>query len=132
MWFRLAADAIVLVHFAFVIFVIAGGFIVLRWPRAAWIHVPAAIWGAAIEFGGWVCPLTPLENALRAAAGQAGYAGGFIEHYIVRILYPPGLTPALQIALGVLVVAVNAAAYGIVFHRQRMGNQDTQTRTRPD
>jgi len=125
MWFRLAADAVVLVHFAFVIFVIAGGFIVLRWPRGAWIHVPAAIWGAAIEFGGWVCPLTPLENFLRTAAGQAGYAGGFIEHYIVRILYPPGLTSALQIALGTLVVAANAVVYGIAFHRLRARKRHT-------
>ena len=90
-----------------------------------WIHVPAAIWGAAIEFGGWVCPLTPLENFLRTAAGQAGYAGGFIEHYIVRILYPPGLTSALQIALGTLVVAANAVVYGIAFHRLRARKRHT-------
>ena len=122
---RLAADTIVSLHLAFVIFVVAGGFLVLRWPRIAWIHIPAAVWGVAIELGGWVCPLTPLENTLRAAAGQAGYAGGFIEHYIVRILYPPGLTPGLQILLGIVAVAVNAAVYGIVFRRRRTGRPHT-------
>jgi Protein of Unknown function (DUF2784) len=119
MWYRLGADALVLVHAAFVVFVVAGGFLALRWPKLAWIHLPAAAWGALIEFAGWICPLTPLENSLRIAAGQAGYSGGFIEHYIVRILYPPGLTTAIQITLGIVVVGINVAMYSIVVARRR-------------
>jgi hypothetical protein len=106
------ADAVVVVHAAFVAFVAVGGLLALRWRRLAWLHVPAFLWGAAIELAGWICPLTPLENRLRRAAGEAGYGGGFIEHYLIPILYPAGLTRAHQIALGVAVLAVNATIYG--------------------
>lgn len=106
-----AADAILVVHLVFVLFVVFGGLLVLRWPWAAWLHLPAVAWGALIEFTGWVCPLTPLEVALRQRAGEFGYAGGFVEHYIVALLYPPGLTPDVQILLGILVLAANAAIY---------------------
>jgi hypothetical protein len=85
---RIAADLVVLAHLGFILFVILGGLLVLRWPRMAWIHLPAVIWGALIEFAGWICPLTPLENWLREASGTAGYQGGFIEHYLVPIVYP--------------------------------------------
>jgi hypothetical protein len=114
---RAAADAVVLVHLAFVLFVIFGGALVLRRPRLAWIHLPAALWGAAIEFGGWICPLTPLEVQLRQSAGEAGYSGGFIEHYVVALLYPQALTRELQIALGALVVLVNACVYLVLARR---------------
>ncbi|HEX5759709.1 MAG TPA: DUF2784 domain-containing protein [Thermoanaerobaculia bacterium] len=117
--YRLAADAVLVVHAGFVLFVVLGGLLVLRWPRAAWAHLPAAAWGAAIEFLGWTCPLTPLENDLRRLGGQAGYPGGFIQHYIVALLYPGGLTPSLQVALGLFVVAVNLAVYFWVWRRRR-------------
>jgi hypothetical protein len=113
MAYRVLADLVVLAHALFVAFVVLGGFLVWRWRWVAWAHVPAAVWGAAIEFGGWICPLTPLENAWRARAGLAGYAGGFVEHYLIPALYPAGLTPPKQIALGSLVVVVNIVAYGI-------------------
>ncbi len=116
--YRLAADAVVLLHLSFTVFVVVGGFVAWRWRRVAWIHVPAAIWGALIEFAGWVCPLTPLENHLRRLAGAAGYEGGFLEHYIIPLLYPPGLTPAIQIALGVGVLIVNGFAYWIYFFKR--------------
>ncbi len=119
MGYRLAADALVALHLGFVLFVVLGGFLTWRWPRLALVHAPAAVWGTMIEFAGWICPLTPLENALRRQAGQAGYEGGFIEHYVIPVLYPPGLTPATQIALGVLVVALNVVAYGGYFYRRR-------------
>jgi hypothetical protein len=117
MSYRLLADLVVVIHLAFVLFVVLGGLLVLRRPRLAWLHVPAALWGAWIEISGWVCPLTPLENALRHAAGQAGYAGGFIHHYILPVLYPPGLTREAQHVLAALVVLVNVAAYAVLLRR---------------
>ena len=111
----------VLVHAAFVVFVVVGGFLTWRWRRLALLHVPAAVWGALIEFAGWICPLTPLENALRLHAGQAGYTGGFIEHYVLPVMYPNGLTRTAQIVLGVAVVALNVAAYGVLLIRVRRG-----------
>jgi hypothetical protein len=117
--YRLFADLTLLVHLAFVAFVMLGGFLVLRWPRLAWLHVPAVLWGAGIEIAGGICPLTPLENALRHAAGDAGYAGGFVEHYLVGLLYPTGLTRSTQFVLAGLVVVVNAVAYYLVLKRRR-------------
>lgn len=117
MGYRLLADLLVLVHLAFVLFVVLGGLLVLRWPRLAWLHIPAAAWGAFIEAVGWICPLTPLENLLRRHAGEAGYAGGFIEHYIITLLYPPGLTRNVQFVLTAIVVAVNLAVYAVLFRR---------------
>jgi len=111
-------DLLLLIHGAFVLFVIAGGLLVLRWPLVAWVHVPAALWGAAIEFGGFICPLTPLENAWRRAAGQQAYEGGFIEHYITAALYPTGLTRTIQVVLGMLVLGVNGWVYWRVWRRQ--------------
>jgi len=118
---RIAADAVLLIHLAFVAFVALGGFLLLRWPRLAWIHVPALVWGALIEFGGWICPLTPLEVSLRRAASQAGYSGDFIDHYIVALLYPDGLTRPMQIALGSIVVLLNVLIYAMVVRRSRTG-----------
>ena len=116
MLYRLLADVTLVVHLAFVLFVALGGFLVLRWPRLAWVHLPAAIWGGLIELTGWICPLTPLENMLRKLGGEAGYAGGFIDHYILALIYPDGLTRRTQIALGATVFVVNTAIYVWVFH----------------
>jgi len=117
---RALADLVLLVHAAFVLFVVLGGFAVLRWPRLAWIHLPAAAWGAVIEFAGWICPLTPLENRLRGLAGDAGYQGGFVEHYLLALLYPATLDRSIQVGLGLAVIAVNLVAYGWVAARRRM------------
>jgi len=116
---RLLADLVLLLHAAFVAFVMFGGLLVVRWPRAAWLHLPLVAWGAGIEFLGGICPLTPLENHWRHLAGEQGYAGGFVEHYVVAALYPDGLTRNVQVVLGLLVLAVNAAIYGWVWRRNR-------------
>jgi hypothetical protein len=118
MLYRLLADLVLVVHAAFVAFVMLGGVAVLRWPRMAWLHLPVALWGAGIEFLGGICPLTPLENRWRQLAGDQGYAGGFVEHYIVALLYPDGLTRSIQVALGLLVVVVNVAIYAYAWHRR--------------
>jgi hypothetical protein len=119
MAFRLAADILVVVHLAFILFVVLGGFLAWRWHRLVWVHAPAAVWGALIEIAGWICPLTPWEVALRQRAGQAGYQSGFIEHYVMPIVYPPGLTPSVQLLLGGFVIAVNAVAYAGLIRRRR-------------
>jgi len=114
---RVAADVVVVLHLAFIAFVVAGGLLVLRWPRVAWLHLPAAVWGALVELAGWVCPLTPLEQRLRIAAGQEGYTGGFIETYLIPVIYPAGLTRTVQIVLGLMVVVINVGVYGVVAAR---------------
>ncbi len=116
--YGLMADALLLLHGGFVLFVVAGGLLVLRWPWLAWLHLPAALWGAVIEFAGFVCPLTPLENAWRRAAGGTGYQGGFIEHYILPVLYPRALTRNTQLVLGLVVVLLNLFIYWRVFRRR--------------
>ena len=116
---RIAADAVLVVHFLFVVFVVAGGMLVLRWPKLAWIHLPAVLWAALVELNGWICPLTPLEVTLRHAAGEAGYSGDFIEHYVVALLYPEGLTREMQMIFGGLVVLINGAVYVILARRAR-------------
>ena len=119
MWHRAAADAVLVVHLAFVLFVVLGGLLALRWPRVAWVHVPVALYGATIEFLGFVCPLTPLEVSLRRRGGEAGYAGGFIDHYITATLYPDGLTREVQLALGVGVLLLNGIVYATWYRRRR-------------
>lgn len=114
-----AADVVLVVHLGFVLFVALGGLLALRWPRIAWIHIPAAIWGAAIEFGGWICPLTPIENDLRARAGESPYTGDFVARYLLPVLYPEGLTRDAQVVLGLGVVLLNTVIYFIVFRRKR-------------
>ena len=116
---RLAGDLVVIVLFLFILFVVLGGLLVLRWPRFVYLHIPAALWGALVEIQGWICPLTPLENRLRWQAGQAGYSEGFVEHYVVPVLYPAELTVSLQLVLGTLVVLVNGFAYGVYLTRRR-------------
>ena len=120
MLYRFLADAVVVIHFGFVLLVVAGGFLVLRWPRAAWIQLPAAVWGVIVEWAGWVCPLTPLENWLRARGGGAGYAGGFVEHYLLPVLYPSSLTRGVQMLLGAAVLASNLVAYALVLMRSKV------------
>ena len=105
------ADAVLILHLAFVLFVVLGAFLVLRRRKLIWVHLPVVIWGALIEFAGWICPLTPLENWLRARGGDRGYSGGFIDHYLGALIYPEGLTRELQWFLGALVLAINAAIY---------------------
>lgn len=111
MLYRTCADLIVTGHLAFVLFVALGGFLVLRWRRLAFLHLPAAAWGVLIEFRGWLCPLTALENRLRRAGGEAGYPGGFVDQYLAPVVYPPGLTRNTQILLGVALLALNACLY---------------------
>jgi hypothetical protein len=117
--FRAAADLVVMMHAAFALFVVLGGFLVL-WRRGlAWVHLPAAIWGVLVEFGGWVCPLTPLENHLRQRGGGQGYQGQFIEHDVLPLLYPSNLTRGGQIVLGVSALAVNVLVYTLVVRNAR-------------
>lgn len=119
MWYRIAADLVLITHFAFVVFVVGGGLLAIRWPRVAWVHVPVAIYGTVIEFLGFICPLTPLENSLRHRGGEAGYSGGFIDHYITATIYPSGLTRRIQFVLGIAVLVLNAVVYTIVARRAR-------------
>lgn len=119
MIFRLLADATVVLHLAFVVFVVLGGLLVLRWPRIAWLHLPAAVWGAWVEFAGWMCPLTPLENWLRERGGEAAYTTSFVERYLMPALYPSALSREVQWALGAFVVIVNAAVYLTTVRRRR-------------
>ena len=106
MWYRVAADLVVAVHLLFICFVVGGAFLAWRWPWVIWVYLPVAVYGALVEFIGFTCPLTPLENYLRRRAGEAGYRGGFIAHYLLRVIYPRGLTREVQIGLGVLVVVI--------------------------
>ena len=111
MWYRAAADLVVVVHLLFIGFVVGGVFLAWRWPRIIWGHIPAVVYGALVEFAGFTCPLTLLENGLRRRAGQAGYRGGFIAHYLVQVIYPPGLTRGMQVGLGLLVLTVATIGY---------------------
>lgn len=117
MWYHLGADLVLLLHLAFVLFVVAGGLIVLKWPRLAWLHLPAVAWGAVVEFTGWICPLTPLENLLRTLAGASTYDADFIQHYILPLLYPAELTRDIQLILGMIVISVNVTVYGWLWRR---------------
>lgn len=111
MLYSLLADAVLLLHFAFILFVVLGGLLLHRFPRMIWAHVPAVAWGVLIEFAGWICPLTPLENHLRRLGGAAGYSGSFVEHYLLPMIYPDSLTRETQWILGLGVVVANAIIY---------------------
>lgn len=125
--FRFAGAAVVLVHLAFVLFVVVGGLLIFRWPRVMWLHLPAAAWGVLIEYADWMCPLTPLENALRERAGLAAYSGDFIGEHVFPLLYPEQLTRMTQLGLGTLALAVNAVVYwrviqiGVLGRKSRTG-----------
>jgi hypothetical protein len=127
--YRLLADLLVLFHAGFVLFVVLGGLAVLRWPRVAWVHLPVAAWGAWVEFSSTVCPLTPLENHLRNLGGEAGYSGGFISHYILPVLYPAGLSPRVEIVLGVFVVLLNLSVYAVLWRKRRSDRSDESDRS---
>lgn len=116
---RVAADAVLLLHLGFILFVLLGGALALRWRWAPLLHLPAVAWGVYIELSGGLCPLTPLENRLRIAVGEAGYTGGFIEHYLLPLIYPAGLSQDVQYVLAAIVVGLNALAYGWVWRRRR-------------
>ena len=120
MIFRLFADLTLVAHLCFVLFVVLGGLLALRWPRVAWAHVPVALYGALIEFVGFVCRLTPLENHFRRRGGEAGYAGGFVEHYVTATLYPGGLTRNAQLVLGIGVLTLNVVVYALYWRRRRL------------
>jgi hypothetical protein len=117
MFYNLAADGVVLLHLGFVIFVMTGGLLVFRWGRVALLHLPAVVWAVLLELYGWQCPLTPLELRLRAAGGMAGYSGGFVEHYILPVLYPAALDSFMKLAIAGLVILVNAILYGCLLLR---------------
>jgi hypothetical protein len=117
--YALLADAIVVAHFAFIIFAVAGGLLVLRWPRLIWLHLPAAAWAAAVALFGWICPLTPLENRLRVLAGDAPYTGDFVDRYLLPLIYPIGLTRDTQMLLGLGVLLLNVGVYGWLWRRRR-------------
>ena len=118
MLWQALADLVLLIHFGFIVFVLLGAFLTTWWRWIPWVHLPAALWAAALEFGGWICPLTPLENRFRQAGGEAGYGGGFIDQYALPLIYPEGLTPGVQIVLGFVVILVNLGAYGFVYQRR--------------
>lgn len=115
MLYQIAADFIVLIHFSFIVFVLIGGFLVFKWRWLIWLHIPAAIWGALIVMVGWICPLTPIENMLRQTAGNEAYSSGFIERYLVPVIYPSGLNREMFIAMGVVVIVINVILYTILF-----------------
>jgi len=117
MTYRIVAGLVAVVHLSFVVFVMVGALLVLRWRWLTWIHLPTAVWGVLIEFGGWICPLTPLENWLRVRGGAAGYKETFLEHYVFATLYPAGLTRPTEVILGLIVLAVNVAVYARIFSR---------------
>ena len=120
MLMRCLADLVLLAHLAFVVFVLIGGLLIACRSWWRWIHLPAAIWGLTVEATGWGCPLTRLENTLRRAAGEAGYDGGFVEHYLIPLLYPDGLTRNLQFIFATVVLVVNVAIYFGVARRRRL------------
>jgi hypothetical protein len=113
------ADAVLVLHFGFILFVALGGLLALRRPRIAWIHIPCAIWGVAIEFGGWICPLTPFENRLRTLAGESIYHGDFVARYLTPVIYPEGMPREVQVALGLAALVVNLTVYAFVWRRAR-------------
>jgi len=117
--YQLLASLVVMIHLLFVLFVLFGGLLVLRWRRIAWLHLPAAAWGVLVEFTGWICPLTPLEHWLRTQEGAAGYDGDFVLHYLLPILYPEGLTHNIQLILGALVLIVNIVIYGWIWQARK-------------
>jgi hypothetical protein len=120
MWYRAAADVVLAVHLLFIGFVVGGVFLAWRWPWVIWVHLPAMVYGALIEFVGFTCPLTPLQDYLLRRGGETGYRGGFISHYLIQVIYPAGLTRGIQIGLGLFVVLIAAVGYGGYLRRARV------------
>jgi hypothetical protein len=125
MWQKIAADALLVIHALFILFAVFGGFLALRWAWVKWLHLPCAVWAATVVGMGWICPLTPLENRLRIAAGQAGYEGGFIEHYLLAAIYPDGLTRTAQVILAAGVLLINLIAYALLLKQRRAKSADS-------
>ncbi len=121
MYYRLLAELVIVIHFAFVVFVVLGGFLIFRWRKVLWLHVPALIWSAWIELSGGICPLTPLENWFWIKGGQASYPDDFVGNYILPLIYPEGLTRAIQIVLAAIVILINLLVYGYVFLFRKKG-----------
>jgi hypothetical protein len=119
--YRVLAAAVASTHFLFILFVLAGGVLVLRWPRLAWVHLPAVVWGAVVEVMGWDCPLTPLENRLRQLGGLTSYDGDFVARYLLPVIYPEGLTLTVQRILGAVVIVVNLVVYALVIRKHQAG-----------
>jgi hypothetical protein len=119
MIYRLLADVVLLAHFAFVAFTVLGGLLVLRYRKVLWWHLAALCWGVVVQWANWICPLTPLENDLRRLGGEAGYAGGFIEHFVLKVLYPENLTVELRYVLGIALIIINVAVYSYVLLTRR-------------
>ena len=119
MFFRALADIVVAIHLAFIAFVVLGGLLAFRWRWVPWLQLPLASWGAIVELRGWICPLTPFENWLRQHAGEAGYSGGFVEHYLIPIVYPTWLTPRTQVSMAVIVCVANAVIYSLIWFSRR-------------
>jgi hypothetical protein len=128
MLYRLAADTVLLLHLAFIVFVVLGAALVARWPRLVALHLPAATWGFFVEWTGRGCPLTDVENFLRVKAGSSGYADSFVEHYLLAVLYPDGLTRQSQVMLAAMVILVNVALYGWILYRRRSRQADPRGR----
>ena len=124
MIYRLAADLLLLIHLFFIAVVVLGGLVVLRRPGLAWIHIPVVAWGFTVELLGWICPLTPLEQKMRAAAGDGGYSGGFIDHYLVPLIYPDGMTTGTRVIFAALVVSINLAIYLRLWRKMRKLRSD--------
>jgi hypothetical protein len=123
MLYSVLANGVLVLHAAFIVFVLFGSLLALRWHLLPWLHLPSVLWVIMIELNGWICPLTPLENRFLEAAGAQGYSEGFVEHYLLPLIYPPGLTPGLQTLFAVIVAAVNLAGYLLLWRRQRRTNR---------
>jgi hypothetical protein len=119
MLYSALAELVLVLHAMFIVFVLFGGLLALRWRRLPWLHQPCVLWSIVVELSGWICPLTPLENHFRQAAGARGYSGGFIEHYLLPLVYPPGLTPGVQALFAAIVAGVNIAVYGLWWRKRR-------------
>ena len=123
MWYEVLADFVLILHLCFILFVVLGGLLVLRWPWVTWLHLPAAAWGILVELAGWICPLTPLEIALRRDTGSSAYDTTFVEGYLVPIVYPSALTPDVQMVLGLFVLGINLVVYGLVWRGRGRGRR---------
>jgi hypothetical protein len=124
MLYSLAADFLVILHLAFIVFVLLGGILLLKWWRLIYLHLPAVTWGILIELRGWLCPLTPLEQHFRALAGNKGYSGGFVEHYLTSLIYPAGLTRDFQLLIALCVITVNLVIYAVIYVKYQRHRRD--------
>lgn len=125
MYYSVAADALVILHLLFIVFVMLGGLLLLKWRWLFYLHMPAVAWGILVELQGWLCPLTPLEQHFRTLAGETGYSGGFVQHYLLPIIYPAGLTRELQTIIAISVISVNLVIYTLIYVKYRRDRHQT-------